>query len=47
MRAANMILIALIFIFSATSATNAMPDSFYKAMSNMKTENTICDKKYD
>ena len=47
MRAANTILIALIFIFSATSATNAMPDSFYKAMSNMRTENTICVKNYD
>ena len=47
MRAANTILIALIFIFSAASATNAMPDSFYKAMSNMRTENTICVKNYD
>jgi len=24
-----------------------MPDSFYKAMSNMRTENTICVKNYD
>jgi len=47
MQAANTILIALIFIFSATNATNAMPDSFYKAMSNMRTENTICVKNYD
>ena len=46
MRAANTILIALIFIFSAT-AISAMPDSFYKAMSNMRTENTICVKNYD
>ncbi len=46
MRAANTILIALIFIFSAT-ANSAMPDSFYKAMSNMRTENTICVKNYD
>jgi len=46
MRAANTILIALIFIFSA-SAISAMPDSFYKAMSNMRTENTICVKNYD
>jgi len=45
MRAATAILIALIFTFSAT--TNAMPDSFYKAMSNMRTENTICVKNYD
>jgi hypothetical protein len=41
-----MILIALIFVFSA-SAISAMPDSFYKAMSNMRTENTICVKNYD
>lgn len=46
MRAANTILIALIFVFSAT-AISAMPDSFYKAMSNMRTENTICVKNYD
>ena len=46
MRAANTILIALIFIFSAT-ANSAMPDSFYKAMSNMRAENTICVKNYD
>ena len=46
MQAANTILIALIFIFSAT-ANSAMPDSFYKAMSNMRTENTICVKNYD
>ncbi len=46
MRAANPILIALIFIFSAT-ANSAMPDSFYKAMSNMRAENTICVKNYD
>ena len=46
MRAANTILIALIFIFSA-AANSAMPDSFYKAMSNMRTENTICVKNYD
>ena len=47
MRAANSILIALIFILFASSATGAMPDSFYKAMSNMRTENTICVKNYD
>ncbi|HNU39391.1 MAG TPA: hypothetical protein PKI26_03750 [Methanothrix sp.] len=46
MQAANTILIALIFVFSAT-AISAMPDSFYKAMSNMRTENTICVKNYD
>ena len=46
MQAANTILIALIFIFSAT-ANSAMPDSFYKAMSNMRAENTICVKNYD
>ena len=46
MRAANTILIALIFVFSAT-AISAMPDSFYKAMSDMRTENTICVKNYD
>ena len=46
MRAANTILIALIFVFSAT-AISAMPDSCYKAMSNMRTENTICVKNYD
>ena len=46
MQAANTILIALIFVFSAT-AISAMPDSFYKAMSNMRAENTICVKNYD
>ena len=46
MRAANTILIALLFILSAT-AISTMPDSFYKAMSNMRTENTICVKNYD
>ena len=46
MQAAITILIALIFIFSAT-ANSAMPDSFYKAMSNMRAENTICVKNYD
>ena len=46
MRATNTILIALLFILSAT-AISAMPDSFYKAMSNMRTENTICVKNYD
>ncbi|HOU69821.1 MAG: hypothetical protein KBA97_06185 [Methanothrix sp.] len=47
MRAANTILIALIFILSTIIATTGMPDSFYKAMSNMRTENTICVKNYD
>ena len=47
MRAAITILIALIFILFASSATDAMPDSFYKAMSNMRAENTICVKNYD
>ena len=46
MRATNTILIALLFILSAT-AISAMPDSFYKAMSNMRAENTICVKNYD
>ena len=46
MRAANTILIALLLILSAT-AISAMPDSFYKAMSNMRAENTICVKNYD
>ena len=46
MRAANTILIALLFILSAT-AISTMPDSFYKAMSNMRAENTIWVKNYD
>lgn len=47
MRAANMILIALLLLLTANSAINAMPDSFYQAMSKMRPENTICVKNYD
>ena len=47
MRAANMVLIAFLLLLTATSAINAMPDSFYQAMSKMRPENTLCVKNYD
>jgi hypothetical protein len=47
MRAANIILVALLLLPTVTSEVNAMPDSFYQAMSKMRPENTICVKNYD
>jgi len=47
MRASNAILTALFLVLFISSAINAMPDSFYQAMSNMRPENTICVKNYD
>ena len=47
MRAANIILVALLLLPTITSEVNAMPDSFYQAMSKMRPENTICVKNYD
>jgi len=47
MRASNAILTALFLVLFISSAINAMPDSFYQAMSSMRPENTICVKSYD
>ncbi len=47
MRAASMIMILLFLLLTFPPAVNAMPDSFYQAMSKMRPENTICVKNYD
>lgn len=47
MRAANIIIVFLLLLLTITLEVNAMPDSFYQAMSKMRTENTICVKNYD
>jgi hypothetical protein len=41
----RLIIIAIFLLFSLAAAE--MPASFYQAMSNMKTEDTICVKNYD
>ena len=47
MQAANVILILLSIFLSFTLAAADMPASFYQAMSNVRTEDTICVKNYD
>jgi hypothetical protein len=47
MRTAVVILIFLSAFLSFTLAAADMPASFYQAMSNVKTEDTICVKNYD
>jgi len=47
MRFAGVMLILLLVFPSIYLAVADMPDSFYQAMNNVKTEDTICVKNYD
>ncbi|MCU0637587.1 MAG: hypothetical protein MUE87_03070 [Methanothrix sp.] len=47
MRAGIEFLVLLAILITSTSALGDMPDSFYRAMSNVRAEETICVRNYD